>query len=135
MKFVLDTNVLIAAFITSGTCHEILEHVIRNHRVLISDFIVNEFKDKLVNKFQYTEKEVNEALELLLTRAEMVKVSPLQSRISPDPDDDNIIATALSGKCDCIISGDKDLINLGKFQNIKIISPSEFWKFEATFRD
>jgi len=40
MKFVLDTNVLIAAFISSGTCHEILEHVIRNHELALSDFIV-----------------------------------------------------------------------------------------------
>lgn len=56
MKFVLDTNVLIAAFITSGVCHEILEHVIRNHELVLSDFIANEFKDKLLNKFQYTEK-------------------------------------------------------------------------------
>ncbi len=132
MKFVLDTNVLIAAFITSGVCHEILEHVIRNHKLVLSDFIVNEFKDKLLNKFQYDEKETDEALKLLLTRAEMVQVSPLQSRVSPDPDDDNIIGTAVSANCDCIISGDKDLVNLKQFQNIRIIRPSEFWKFEAT---
>jgi len=134
MKFVLDTNVLIAAFITSGTCHEILEHVIRNHKLVLSDFIVNEFKEKLLNKFHYTQKEIDEALDLLLTRAEMVQVSPLKSRISPDPDDDNIIATAVSARCACIISGDKDLANLKKFQNIRIIYPSEFWKFEATHK-
>lgn len=65
MKFVLDTNVFIAAFITSGICHEILEHVIRNHKIVLSDFIVTEFKDKLLNKFQYTEKEADEALKFL----------------------------------------------------------------------
>lgn len=134
MKFVLDTNVLIAAFITSGICHEILEHIIRNHKLVLSDFIVNEFKAKLLSKFRYTEKEIDEALNLLLTRAEMVKVSPLQTRISPDPDDDNILATAASGKCDCIISGDKDLVHLSQFQDIRIIRPSEFWRFEATFK-
>lgn len=132
MKFVLDTNVLIAAFITSGICHEILEHVIRNHKLVLSDFIVNEFEDKLLNKFHYEENEVNQALKLLLVRGEMISVSPLQSQISPDPDDDNIIATAVSANCDCIISGDKDLTGLKQFQNIRIIRPSEFWKFEAT---
>ena len=64
MKFVLNTNVLIAAFISSGTCHEILEHVIRNHELVLSDFIVSEFKEKLFIKFHYDEKEVDEALNL-----------------------------------------------------------------------
>ena len=134
MKFVLDTNVLIAAFITSGICHEVLEHVVRNHKLVLSDFIVKEVKDKLLNKFQYAEKEADEALRLLLTRAEMVQVSPLQSRVCRDPDDDNILATAVSANCDCIISGDNDLINLRQFQNIEIIRPSEFSRFEATLK-
>ena len=134
MKFVLDTNVLIAAFITSGICHEILEHIIRNHQLVLSDFIVNEFKEKLLNKFHYNEKQVNEALKLLLTRAEMVQVSPLPSRISPDPDDDNIIATAVSANSDCLISGDKDLVHLKQFQKVRIIRPAEFWKFEASIK-
>lgn len=90
MKFVLDTNVLIAAFISSGVCHEILEYVIRNHRLVLSDFIVGEFKEKLLAKFHYSEKEANEALGLLMTRAEMVHISPLQARVSRDPADDNI---------------------------------------------
>ncbi len=131
MKFVLDTNVLIAAFITSGTCHEVFECVIRNHKLVLSDFIVNEFKDKLLNKFQYDEKETDEAVEIILTRSEIVQASPLQSRISSDPDDDNIIAAAISSNSDCIISGDKDLTSLKQVQNIRIIRPSEFWEFEA----
>jgi len=59
MKFVLDTNVLIAAFITSGICHEIFEHIIRNHQLVLSDFIVNEFRNKLLTKFHYDENEVH----------------------------------------------------------------------------
>jgi putative PIN family toxin of toxin-antitoxin system len=109
-------------------------HVIRNHRLVLSDFIVNELKDKLLSKFQNTEKEANEALKLLLTRAEMVRVSPLQSRVCRDPDDDNILATAVSAKCDCMISGDRDLISLRQFQNIRVIRPSEFSRFEATLK-
>ncbi|NIR52488.1 putative toxin-antitoxin system toxin component, PIN family [candidate division KSB1 bacterium] len=56
----------------------------------------------------------------------MVKVSQLHFRISPDPDDDNIIATAIAANCDCIISGDKDLITLKQVNNIRIIKSAEF---------
>ncbi len=38
MKFVLDTNVLIAAFIASGICHDIFEHIVQNHQIVLSDF-------------------------------------------------------------------------------------------------
>ncbi len=39
MKIVLDTNVLIAAFISHGTCNELLEHCALNHEVILSPFI------------------------------------------------------------------------------------------------
>ena len=86
----------------------------------------------MLTKFHYDENEVNEALNLVLKRAEIVQPVPLQERISSDPGDDNIIATAVSANCDCLISGDKDLFLLKKFQNVRIIRPSEFWKFEAS---
>jgi predicted nucleic acid-binding protein len=50
----------------------------------------------------------------------------LASPVSRDPDDDNILATAVAGSCDCIITGDKDLLVLKQFEGIKILSPREF---------
>lgn len=35
MKIVLDTNVLIAALIARGVCHELLEHCVLRHTLLI----------------------------------------------------------------------------------------------------
>ena len=43
-----------------------------------------------------------------------------------DPDDDNILAAAESGKCDCIITGDKDLLVLKAYKGIDILNPREF---------
>ena len=37
MKILLDTNVLIAAFITRGLFNELLEHCLRRHQIIISD--------------------------------------------------------------------------------------------------
>ena len=44
MKVVLDTNVLIAAFITKGVCSELLEHCLRRHEIIMSEFILDEFR-------------------------------------------------------------------------------------------
>ena len=45
MKIVLDTNVLISAFITHGHCAELLEHCVYAHELMVSEFILAEFED------------------------------------------------------------------------------------------
>nr|WP_239056936.1 putative toxin-antitoxin system toxin component, PIN family [Wenzhouxiangella limi] len=45
-------------------------------------------------------------------------------RVSPDPDDDHVLACALSAKADLIVSGDKDLLVLERFQGIDIVTAS-----------
>jgi predicted nucleic acid-binding protein len=41
-----------------------------------------------------------------------------------------IIGTALAGECECIVTGDKDLLALQKVNGIHIVSPGKFWEFE-----
>lgn len=131
MKIVLDTNVLIAAFVSRGYCHELLESCVRQHILITSDFILNEFREKLAGKFKYDSAHINEACELLLTRMTVVLPSKLETQVCRDPDDDNVIGTALTGKCDCIIIGDKDLLVLKQYQGINIFSPNDFRMLEA----
>jgi len=58
----------------------------------------------------------------------MTVVSPakLDQPVCRDPDDDNILAAAISGKCDCIITGDKDLLVLKQYLGINIFNPRDF---------
>ena len=57
MKIALDTNVLIAAFIARGVCNDLLEHCVRRHELVTSEFILNEFREKLTGKFKFTHEE------------------------------------------------------------------------------
>lgn len=130
MRLVLDTNVLIAAFISHGVCNELLEHCVLNHKVVLSEFILHELKEKLTGKFKFTAREVNAAVRLVKSQSVIVSTSPLASPICRDPDDDNIIATAMAGQCVCIITGDKDLLDLDAVSGIQMLSPGSFWQFE-----
>ena len=132
MRLVLDTNVLIAAFISHGVCNELLEHCVLNHEVILSPFILGELKEKLTDKFKFTVREANAVVRLLKSRSEIVATSPLTAAVCRDPDDDNIIATAISGQCSCIVTGDKDLLDLETVKSIHILSPGSFWQFEQT---
>ncbi len=130
MKIVFDTNVLIAAFISHGTCAELFEHCVRCHKIIASEFIFTEFSDNLTAKFKFSKYEVSKAVQLLLSRIVIVTPLDLERGVCRDPKDNFILGTALQGKCQCIISGDKDLLVLKKYKGIDIISPQDFWKYE-----
>lgn len=63
----------------------------------------------------------------------MVEPIPLESGVCRNPDDDIVLATALTGKAVCIITGDQDLLTLKKFSEIDILSPSAFETYEAQY--
>lgn len=132
MIILLDTNVLIAAFIARGFCSELLEHCIRQHSLITSDFIINKFRDKLANKFNYKSEEIDQAIELLLSRMRVIASTKLEQNVCRDEEDDNVLASAIEGKCDCIITGDKDLLVLKQYGGIDILSPRDFREYEET---
>lgn len=133
MRIVFDTNVLIAAFIARGICNELLEHCSQAHDLITSQFILDEFGEKLTGKFKFTQAEASAAVSLLLTKLQVVIPAELDTPISRDSDDDNIIATAVAGQCDCIVTGDNDLLVLENFNGIAIIKPADFSEYEAAF--
>lgn len=134
MKIVLDTNVLIAAFISHGACAELLEHCALYHDIVLSKAILDEFLDVLVRKFGFSRTESRQAVSLVRSRAALVKPTPMAKPICRDPDDDVVLATAEAGDCDCLISGDKALLVIGEYSGIRILSPGEFWAFEGEMR-
>jgi putative PIN family toxin of toxin-antitoxin system len=131
MKVTLDTNVLIAAFISRGQCHELLEHIVRHHRIVLSEHILDKIREGLSRKFKIPGSDIKEAIELLRQRAKLVEPMALGYAVSRDPDDDPVLATALAGEVACLITGDNDLLVLEQFEGIPILRPGSFWEFEA----
>ena len=126
MRILFDTNVLIASLIARGVCHELLEQSFVNHTIVVSDFILDELKEKLLNKFNYSNDTADQAVALFRSRMEFILPEDLSSPVCRDPDDDNILAAALTGNCDFIVTGDKNLLILNPFGNIQILSPRAF---------
>jgi len=130
VRVLLDTNVLIAAFIARGVCHELLEHCVEHHTLVTSEFILSEFRTKLTSKFKYSVEDAAAAAQLLQSRMEISKPAGLLARVCRDADDDHVLAAALTGNCACIVTGDKDLLVLGQYQQLAILSPSSFLQYE-----
>jgi len=60
MKIFFDTNVLIAAFIARGTCSDLLEHCLVEHKIYISLWVLDELYEKLVMKFRFPKAKVDQ---------------------------------------------------------------------------
>ncbi|MEP0949066.1 MULTISPECIES: hypothetical protein [Cyanophyceae] len=77
MNLVLNTNVLIAAFIAQGFYHTLVEHCLRTHTVTISEFIFQELREKLTQKFKYSAEDAQTVEDLLRSRMQVVEPAVL----------------------------------------------------------
>jgi putative PIN family toxin of toxin-antitoxin system len=134
MRLVLDANVLIAAFVARGVCAELLEHSVREHEPVTSAAIVEEVRRNLVGKTKVTATQGDQAVRLLRTRLEVVEPVALGAQVCRDPDDDVVLGTAIAGRCDVVVTGDKDLLDLVSYRDITIVLPRGFWSFESRGR-
>ncbi len=133
MRIVFDTNVLISAFIATGTCKDILEYAVETHEVIISPYILKELKKKLIEKLGFSTKDYRDIRDILQQHLTVVtEKKSLQS--FPDKDDIPILNLCLTVKADILVTGDKELLKQRLIGNTKIIPPSEFWKIEKGIR-
>ena len=129
MKAVLDSSVLIAAAISrAGVCAELLEDVLTHHELVLSEYIVDEVREKLIEKFGFPDKEVRQLARLLLRVATITEPAAIPPGSCRDADDLPVLGTAVAASADLLVSVDKDLLSLNEFMGIAIIRPGDFWK-------
>lgn len=130
MRVVLDTNVLAASFIARGVCTDLFERAIAEHELIISPHILDEFTRVMTEKLGMNTDRTDRAAVLLRRVGRIVVPEPLPSPVCRDPDDDQVLALAVSTDADCIVTGDDDLLVLDSYQDIPVISPRQFLTFK-----
>ena len=119
-----------SAFGTRGVCHQLFEHCAERHDLVTTQTVVDELRLHLPSKFGFTRIETEEAVSLILLLSQSVKPAHLPKDACRDQGDVPILGAALAGKCDCVITGDRDLLDLNTYHSIPILSTSQFWRFE-----
>lgn len=128
MRVVLDTNVLVAAYAAHGLCHDLLEESIRSQELHTSDLILTEFRQKLIDKLDVPAALARENERFLRKRIKLVKPAALPEPVCRDPDDDEVLGTAVAAEASHLVTGDSDLLVLVEYAGIQIVSPTAFWK-------
>jgi putative PIN family toxin of toxin-antitoxin system len=128
VKVFLDTNVLASAVATRGLCADVLREVLSSHELVICDVLLNELKQVLQHKFNIPPAFILEFITLL--RQDTILANPvnLPDVKLKDKNDKLILASAFSGKADLLVTGDKELLALGRFKELEIVSPRIFWE-------
>lgn len=125
MIVVFDTNVFVAALVAKGLCHEVVVRGLGSCTVATSPALLDELERTLRTKF--TLGAASKAfLEQLRVRVRLVEPTPLRSPVSRDADDDVVLATAVAAEAAVIVTGDADLLVIGRHDGIDIVSPRGF---------
>jgi putative PIN family toxin of toxin-antitoxin system len=130
-RVVIDTNVMVSALLFKGSLSKIVDHWKEGKIIpLLSKETFNEFKTVLeYPKFSLTAQEIKTIIEEeVLPYFEVTDIVNRVKGACRDSDDDKFIACAVSAAADFIVSGDRDLLDMGKYKSVKIISASEFLK-------
>lgn len=126
-KVVIDTNVLVSAFINKGTSRKLLIKMLETQEVFLSAPLLAELTDVLSReKIGAKTEAVNHFISILIRGATIIPITSNLKIVLDDPDDDIVLNTAISGKVDYVVSGDKHILKLGNYKEIQIISVNEF---------
>ena len=127
MRVFLDTNVLAAALGTRGLCRDLLAEVLEHHRLLASSEVETELDRALRKKFRVPADVAREALEVLRRSATRVSSRPRWPVPLPDPADAAIVSAAVNGDAHVLVTGDREIQELGEYRGVEVLSPRAFW--------
>ena len=128
MRIVCDTNVLVSAIVYGGRPREVLETLITGRTLgFLSPALAQEVREVLRRpKFGLAEPQVDRICTALRDLLHLVYPQEGASVIKEDPNDNAVLACAFEAGADCIVTGDHHLLDLGRYQDIEIVRPSEF---------
>ena len=133
VRAVLDTNVLISGLVSEhGPPRQILDAWLADCYVLVTSlYLIEELihvlsYPRIVERIRLDDAELAAILEALLSKAEVVPGQLCLPGVTRDPKDDAVVACAKEGEADVIVSGDQDLLVLGEYEGIRVVTPRRF---------
>lgn len=130
MKVVLDANVLVSGLTGSGTPSAIVDHWLSGRfDLLSSEHILNgvrlAWRKPYFRRF-FHEDEIDPLLVRISRRTNMFRPASDVRGIAEDLEDDLVLATAVAGRADFLVTGDRVLREIGEYGSVRIVTPREF---------
>ena len=126
IRVILDTNIIVSAIGFRGKPRSILQKVLdKQIRSYSSSVLLAELEDVINKKFPDLTDNFERFNRQVRKKIKIVKPSK-SLHIVKDEDDNRVLEAAVEAKCDYIVTGDKVLLGLGNFKEIKIVTADQF---------
>lgn len=132
MRIVIDTNLLVSGVISAGLPRQLVdaakagEFELCTSEVLLAELLNVIARSKFAARLAQAGLTPLAIVEDLRALAVVVSPTTVARVVLTDPDDDHVLAAALTGAADLIASGDKrDLLPLGSYQGIPIVTAKQ----------
>jgi uncharacterized protein len=125
---VIDTNVWISALQFGkrrGTPTLAIEKAMNEDVIATCDEIDAEIVRVLTEKFSWEQQRATSALQVILARGIRVKIRGTV-KVCRDRNDDMFLECAALARADLLVAGDKDLLTLGTYKGMRIVTPAEY---------
>jgi putative PIN family toxin of toxin-antitoxin system len=126
MSVVIETSVWVSAIQYRGLPLKALTYAVTQDTLVTCTELEDEIVRILVEKFKHNEAHVRDRLETMLEYAIRVSLLGKPSGVCRDPNDDFVLECATLGKADLIVTGDKDLLSLGEYGTVRILTPRQY---------
>jgi putative PIN family toxin of toxin-antitoxin system len=131
MRVVADTNVVVSGLLWRGKPRRVLEAARDGSIALFTSAALLAELEDVLGREKFAERRRSAGVspqELVLGYAALASViqpAAIEPVILADPDDDAILACAISAQCGIIVSGDSHLLDLKRHQNIRILTAAQ----------
>ena len=131
MRVVLDTKTVVSGFLWGNAPRALIEAAVDARiKIFTCAALIEELAGILPRQRfakRLTEKQLSipALIERYSALAEIIEPASLSGSVSPDPDDDVVLATALAARAELIVSRDKHLRNLKHFHRIPILNATD----------
>lgn len=134
LKVVFDSAVFISAFLAkTGLSAELLRKAKDGaFDICLAEEILEEVRrallqyQKIRKRYHYTDQTAIQFVQSLRVVTHLITDLPLIKVVDSDPNDDMVVACALKAQASYIITRDNDLLSLGKYKDIEIVTPEAF---------
>jgi putative PIN family toxin of toxin-antitoxin system len=127
VRVCLNTNVLVAAVATRGLAGDVVRLVLAEHDLLVPEIVLLELERVLAAKLKLPRARISEYVAFLREHEVVAKPAHVLEVEVRDRADAWVLASAVAGQADVLVTGDRDLLVLGDRAPLPVLDPRGFW--------
>ncbi len=127
LRIVFDTNVIVSAYIHKKFSRLVFDYCFDSHLIFISDWVLQEIRVVLLQKFEVSEDLVENVIQTITKRTTVIDPTTPLPTVCRDSDDNNLLQLCDTIQSDYLITGDADLLTLKTHGKCSIVTVREFY--------